>query len=991
MAERRASLLPVALAAVRLGLPASEGAQRDALIEQAIALVAANLRGDDRIARDDDDVLLLLPGAGAREAYDVSIRLAAAVRGHPFAGMGGGGEQITLASGIAAVPEHPGEVAHLIQLSRSARDAVLATGGDGAAIAPTRSGEQPERPLDIERFAGRAEQRNSLVHALDDAVQGRPRVVAVLGELGFGTAALIRQLEPEIRLRGGSLVTGHARESDVRAPYGVWAEVLNALRRLPDPPQRSWRELQHLVPALVLDGATVEERTGSKYRLLEEVSDYIRLVAEGRPLVLVLDDMHWADDVSWDMLEHLIRQLDGERVLLCLTLRTDPAFVESAERLQALVRGDLVQELRLSRLTRDEVKRWLEAVLHHQMVGRELLAFLYRHTEGNPFFVAQLLRTLIEEGALWQGVDQWEWTPVSELRFPPGLTALLARRLGRLSSSTQAVLTAAAVVGRAFDVGLVVQSGAGSEPAVRLALSEGIAAGVLHTAAERRGGTYRFAHEAMASVLLGTTPPEQRRQLHERVAQVLERRGSIDATEVAMHWDRALRAPDAYRSALRAAIHAESVYAHSIASALLQVAVRNAGSPAELAETRVRLAQIAEALGRYDEAEELCDLAIEWFAGQGDQRRALTLRRMRERARKELGQPAPITLEALQALDVEAARIGLDTERVAILTLLSQTYGRLGDPASAERIATETVAMAERIGDPSLLAEALNRLAITLENEAPARARENYQRALQIFQAAGDVRGQARCWNNLGIVGQTEMRVDEAREALTTAIALARAAGMPDLWGTAALNLGVMANKAGDYDRARELFGEALALFAAVKNSELQLYALYNMANVERERGAFDSASELYEATSSLAKRIGAADVEIGALAGEGLCHLEMGRLDVARGPLKQMEARLGDRSDWFQGRELVETFRVRLAVAEGEPDIALERFRTAHAMAEGADLYSAAWLTAACADVMMPLDPEGVRARVGSYGDRVESLGYIELTRRYQTLLGSG
>ncbi|MEX2154991.1 MAG: tetratricopeptide repeat protein, partial [Gemmatimonadaceae bacterium] len=402
---------------------------------------------------------------------------------------------------------------------------------------------------------------------------------------------------------------------------------------------------------------------------------------------------------------------------------------------------------------------------------------------------------------------------------------------------------------------------------------------------------------------------------------------------------------------------------------------------------RVRLAHLAETLVRFDEAEELCDLAIEWFAGQGDRHRALTLRRMRERARKELGQHAKVTLDALQALDEEAEALGFVRERVEILTMLSQTRGRLGETKSAESLAAKCVEMAEQLGDESLLAGALNRLAITVEQENPTRARQFYERALQLFQQLGDVRGQAGCHNNLGIVSHFEARFDDARKAYTIAISLARAAGMPDLSGTASLNLAVMTQRLGEFERARELFGEALALFATVKNSELQLYALYNMANLDRELKEFSSGAELYEATASLAQRIGNVDLEVGAMAGEGICLLELGKLDAAKVPFAELEQRMGNREGWFQGRELVETLRIRIAAAEGRGPDALQMFDSALGLAESTDLYSAAWLTAACADSLYPLNPKHIRDTMQRYSREVGALGIVDLTRKYEAL----
>jgi len=454
-----------------------------------------------------------------------------------------------------------------------------------------------------------------------------------------------------------------------------------------------------------------------------------------------------------------------------------------------------------------------------------------------------------------------------------------------------------------------------------------------------------------------------------------------------VHYDAAGEPAEAYRAAQIAAAAADRVYALGAAGLYLQIAARNATTPAELAEIRVSLAHVAETGGRFDEVEELCDLAIEWFEGQADERRALTIRRMRERARIELGQPARVSLEALMALGAEAKRLGFDRERVSILLATSQTHGRLGDQRTAERIASEGVEMAEKIGEPSLLADALIRLGTATLSEAPGRAYTIYLRALALFESIGDTRGQARSYGNLGVAAQFESRLDEAFQAYGRSIAVARSGGMPDLWGLAALNLGVLSQKCGEYDRARELFAEALALFAAVKHSEYQLGALFNMAHVERELGLWDSAAELYEATIPLAQRIGQADIEIGAIAGAGLCALELGRSDTARIAARDLTARISSRPDWFQGREIAEALFVRMLVIDGRPVEAFARFTSAVALAESSDVYNAAWLTLVCAEALVEFDRDGVRSSILRYGDRVRKLGYGEMTRRYEAL----
>ena len=256
----------------------------------------------------------------------------------------------------------------------------------------------------------------SLTRWLDEACAGQPRVVSVFGEAGTGTATLLRQLEAEVRLRGGLFAMASSAEprraSAVRRVERLAARRRIAFRRAP---QREWQELQHLEPALGAARRGAGAPTGSQYRLVAELTEFFRALGVERPLVLVLDEMQWADSTSWDALEHLLSQLDTDRLLICLAHRPDSTYDTSAHR-QMLSRHEITREIVLSRLTRDEVKQWLEAAFHRQQVGREFLAFLYRHTEGNPLFIAQMLRALAESGSIWHNGTRWEWSPVSELR-----------------------------------------------------------------------------------------------------------------------------------------------------------------------------------------------------------------------------------------------------------------------------------------------------------------------------------------------------------------------------------------------------------------------------------------------------------------------------------------------------------------------------------------------------------------------------------------------
>ena len=959
----------------------------DAIAAQVGRLLISLLRGDDVVCTADDGrFLLLLPGNTSDEGRQVGERLANAVR---VFGLAVADRQLVdrlaISFGVAALPDHGLSAEALYDPANAACARIASAGGDGAAVAPLAHHGVLHRPLSIDRFAGRVAELTTLVRYVDDAIARRPRVVSILGESGLGSSALLRQIESHVRFRGGTMITAASPLSQVPEPYAVWAGIIKGLQRLPDSPKREWRELHKLVPAL--GGERRDQVAGSQYRLLEELFGHIAESSESRPLILVLDEMQWADDTSWDALSHVVGRLTSERILIFLTCRAEREFADAAERRMVLKRNPLYSEIVLNRLTRDEVKQWLSAAFHKQEIGREFLAFLYRHTEGNPLFLSQLVSALVEQGALWHSGSRYEWVPVSELRLPSDVDALLAQRMQRFSTNTQAILATAAIVGRDFDVRLVVEASAGTEPAVRLAMGEAMAAGMVRPKSDRRAGGYGFTHDRIATVLIEAPAREGLRELHRRMAHALVARGDRTAGEIAVHYHVAQSTGLAYEYARKAAVEAEHVYAVTAARAYLDLAIQNSASAAELADVRVHMAHLSEIRGRYDEVEELCDLAIEWYDGQKDVRRSLAVRRLREAARLHLGLPARAALEALGELGNQARELGFDDETVAINILSSLTHSRLGDMRKAERLANEAVEVAEQLGKRDLLAEALARLGVCILQTDPRAARLSLHRAMEIYESLGDIRGLARAQNSIGIALQVEGRPTEAHDAFEQAMVMAKTAGMPDIAGAAALNLATHIQKAGDFVRARELFSDSMTSFANVRNSAFQIIALFNMAHGEREQGNWDSALELYSTTLSLAERIDHGDLEIGSLAARGLCFLELGRIGDAREATAAVKSQLDRRPEWFQGREVAEALVIRVDVLSGRPEAAFDRFEQTVRAADLGDAYPAVWLILTCVPDLARSDPERARMAVDRYRAAADRLGYPELSRRFNLL----
>ena len=971
------SLLPDGMETIRHELGDTRA---DALVRELTLFARRNLRGTDAVASAGDELIVMLDAPGL-VADAVVTRLLAATRTHVFSG--GASDRslrLTLSIGVACAPEHGTTVEALLAAAREGR---VIAGRDGHALAMTGR----RNTLEVGRFVGRTEQLTQLTDALDDMVRGVSHVVAIVGETGVGTSALVRTLEPEVRMRGGSLVLASCRESTHEAPYGLWCDVLRAVRRLPVKSTRVWRELPSLDATLERASDDVP-RGRSKIRLLEELADFLRLGAQQRPLMLHLEELQWIDAASWDALEYLIPQLESERILISLSFRTGEEYDDVMERWARLVSRPRHHEMRLTRLTRDDVKRWLEAAMRGEEVGRDLLAYVYRQTEGNPLQLAHLLRDLEESGHLTFRTDRWAWSPAASLPPQATLQELLGRRIERLPGSARAVLEAAAILAHDCDEELLAQMTLLPMEEVLEGIARLLTAGLLSPTFERVRGAFSFAHEEVARAARDRLEPERRSRLHRRAAEVMVRRGVGSAAEIAMHYAAAGADHEAHDYSLRAADAALALYENGAASALLAAAERTAPSAEALAEVRVRMASLAEVAGRYEEAEALCELALAYYEEREDQLHALRVKRTRMMVRIQRGQSATDTLSALLALEAEAREVNAAPERAAILLLMSQTHWRLGDPVASQRVAEESLAIAERVGDQLLIADASIRCGLTVQFTEAARARALHHRALQISTELGETVRRVRCLINLGALELIQNNWEEARASLQSAADEARTAGLTEMWGHAALNLGVTAARIGEYDTAADQLGQALQLCAAVQNSQLQLYATYNLAHLERDRGRYRQAGDTYELVVALAERIGQAEVQEGARAGYALSRLEGGHEADARAAAAPVERFLASRSDWFQGRELGEALQLRLQHLdrrEGEMPATLAR---ALELADPTDVYAAAWLTAEFWDDIHPLAPEMMERAARRYGTRPEVLGNPKIRDRFAVLL---
>jgi DNA-binding SARP family transcriptional activator/tetratricopeptide (TPR) repeat protein len=665
---------------------------------------------------------------------------------------------------------------------------------------PANNGVQAQLPL-VGREREWAELLGTYAAAETDG-----RLVVLEGETGIGKTRLAEELVAWARSGGSAATSVRCVEEEAGLAYGCAIELVRgALRdgRQAAVSPAAAAEASRLVPELGASPAAALDGPGAQARFLDGVTRaLLEAVAGEHPGVLVVDDAHWADPSSLEVLAFLARRLRDRPVLLVLTWRSEEAPAAHPVRriLAAATRDGLGASIPLERLNRAAVAELAEAA----GATPKLSARLYEETDGVPFFVMQYLDARPDADG--------------DEALPPGVRGLVESRIAAASEVAGQVLAAAAVVGRPFDAELVREVSGRNEEETVASLEELMRRGLL---VEVDAASYAFRHEQARRVAGDLTSSGRRRLLHRRAAEALAARdrSGASAGAVAQHLREAGRETDAAEWFRVAGVHARGLYANAEALAHFQEALGlGHDDPAALHEEigdlltlggdystalesyeaaaalapAERLASIAHRIGlvhlRRGEWELADSSFVEALAALPDDFAVLEARLLADRSltahRRHDGEAQALAQRALELADAAGDRRAL-AQAHNILGILAS--GR-GDHAEARLQLERSLELAGEEDDPSARAAALNNLALDLRAEGELeRALELTEEALALCAAVGDRHREAALANNVADLLNAAGRREDAMEHLKTAVAIfaeigERDPGEPEIW-----------------------------------------------------------------------------------------------------------------------------------------------------------------------------------------------------------------
>jgi ATP/maltotriose-dependent transcriptional regulator MalT len=628
---------------------------------------------------------------------------------------------------------------------------------------------------------GRAEELGSLDQMLTDLDQGRAAAVEVVGEPGIGKTRLLAELAARADARGWLVLSASASELERDLPFSVFVDALDDYLRGLDPTRLSRldedvrTELAHVFPSLSAfasgrDVALQHER----YRSHRAVRALLEHLAEARPLVLVLDDLHWADSASVELLGALLRRPPAAAVLMALALRPRQTPERLSAALERAHRAGALARIELGALTPGEARELLG-----ETVSIADATVLYAESGGNPFYLEQLARSLDRagEGTAAPGLS------LNDTGVPSAVAAALGEELTLLSDGERRVLEGAAVAGDPFEVELAAVAAAMSEASAIDAIDKLLQFDLVrNTDAPRR---FRFRHPLVRRAVYETTAGGWRLGAHERCAEALAARGA-PASARAHHVERSAREGDLVAAAvLRQAAEEVVRLAPESGARWYAEALRllPTSAPArERVELLLARAGSLTAVGRYADSHGALLNAV---AIVPDESHALRARVARACAGAEslLGrqeQAGARLARALESLQEQAS-----PEAVALMAELAvNAFWRARYEATHEW-AQRAADAARELRDAPLTAAALGMLSLAAAMMgAPERAEADLLEAQDLVESLPDAE-LARCIEAAAWLAASEWYLDRYAEAdahATRALAVARATGHGELF-----------------------------------------------------------------------------------------------------------------------------------------------------------------------------------------------------------------
>ncbi|MFW5945963.1 MAG: tetratricopeptide repeat protein [Candidatus Natronoplasma sp.] len=700
-----------------------------------------------------------------------------------------------------------------------------------------------------EVFVGRKEELKNLRENLRKVKKEGVKTLFVEGKAGIGKTSLVSKLKPFAQELGFKFLSGNC-QSETSDPYLPFREAFSEY-------VESKQEQERTSMAFIGTGNedTVKDKNlfdAKKEETFYETTNYIKEIAEDDPLVVFLDDLQWVDRATLDILAYMDDKLGGAPVFLIGAYRPEDLSENHhlLEMMHRLSRKNRIDKIELEPLTYKDTKETVKGVLGEEEVPEYFVDRLHRKTKGNPLFIKESLRQMVEEGTV--DLEKNEY-PKSEEDFSfSGLVHdVIERRINRLDAETIKIIELGSVIGK--EVPFTLLSKTANIDEIDLLDHIDILIGNQLWNEDPNDELFYFSHDLIQETVYNSIKKLKRKLLHKRVAQNIEKIYQHELedwySDLAKHHQGAEKYSDALDYYLKAGERAEEVYAHEDAIEMYKKSSSLVDKVKDPKTTKIeiweKLADACKILGRYEESREFLDKICEHDKSSVD-----TLRAYRKKSTTWLEQgrwdKASESIET--ALDIDGSGEGAKKEIFELKSNMGWVQMRLGEYDESKEIFLEVKKMSERLGEDRLIAKSYHNLgSLNYMMENIDEAISFFEEAIEILEELDDIQSLTSTLNNLGLVKMYRMRWDEARKDFKRGLKRCEEIGETKGVCIALNNLGDVYREKGNFEKALEHFNRGLKKAEKISDEHGIAGFLTNIGITYQKVGELDEAFTYYE------------------------------------------------------------------------------------------------------------------------------------------------
>jgi len=861
----------------------------DVLIEYA-AFLKDLLRQKDTVYRyGGDEFVCILPNTRYEQAVRISSRLLEQCHSREFSKI-----RLTCSIGIASFPIEGRDWLSIFNAADRRLYSAKRHGRDriGAFTKEYRKVITPTKEI-----IGRDEEITRIKSSIVQRTSDRSRTTYIYGEIGVGKTRLVHEIVNDSCYQDFTNLVSNLSATTKSIPYYAFREIIRSVYRkkgkgIIDGMSQAFQiELTKIVPELSDELVEMDESIFmlDKFRLFEGVRRFLELQASESSLFVCIDNIHWADDSSLELFNYLIRTLSGSPIYFFFIYRVEEAQFDSFQSaLQSMSREKLFESVELEPLEIADVAR-MTSLIVDAAPSPEFIAFIFKETGGNPFFVEELIKSLeLNNVLIWED-ENVTFHENEKIVIPNSVRSVVDRKMGMMGHQARELLEYASVIGRDFDFELLPLITGKNEGHLLDILDEILGMRLLKECDEDR---YRFTEDVVRETIYQQMSTARSSLYHRTVGNALEKlhenRSEEVIEELTHHFYLCSDNDKVIEYGMIAADRAKDAYANQDAiefySKVLECLPESSiGSKIREIEVLMKRASVLDLIGDKERAIEDLTQAVSNSQSLGEQKLEADSLVALCKVLFGISHYTDTIEMAESALEICRALVDKKGE-AACLNCIGIANWYLGEFESALKLYRTSLSIAKDIGDRKLEAMILGNISIIHWNlDEYSTSLDFYIQALEIIRELGDVETEARALNNIGLIYATIGENEKAMECYERSLEISRDICARELEASTLNNTGIINVRLGEYARAISNYKASLNITKETGTRRVEAMALNNIGALYCDLGDYASALEYCTSSLRISRNISDRQTEAESL-------IELGDISLNKGELPDAE-----------------------------------------------------------------------------------------------------